>query len=115
MSSLPFCRLATAKWLATEVLKILQAGGLSSILLSTSREDPASTRLSLVQEHLVGVVCRLPDVLANRLGRSVKDGLLPKPYFRCLGEGILACLEGIRRDFKGITFLSRAVCSGHFA
>ena len=96
-----FHRLTTAKWLASEVLKILQSGGLASVLLSTSRQDPASTRLSVTQEHLVGVVCRLPDVLANRLGRYLKEGLLPKPYFKSLGEGVCGCLEGVHKDFKG--------------
>lgn len=100
-SWMPFCSLATAKWLASEVLKIVQSGGLGSILLTRSREDPAATRLSLQQQHLVGVVCRLPDVLANRLGRALKEGLLPKPYFGCVGEGVLRCLEGLRRDCKG--------------
>jgi hypothetical protein len=88
--------------LASEVLKILQSGVFPSILLSSCKEDPGSTRLSVAQENLVGVVCRLPDVLANRLGRSLKDSLLPKSYFQCLGEGLVTCLEGIRKDFKGV-------------
>ncbi len=96
-----FSRLVTAKWLASEVLKIIECGGLSSILLSASGEDPASTQLTHAQEHLVGVVCRLPDVLANRLGRYTKEGLLPRQYFKRLGEGLLGCLEGIRKLFKG--------------
>ncbi len=101
-SEVPLCfRLPTAKWLASEVLKLLQSGILPSLLLSESKSDPASSRLSLRQEELVGVVCRLPDVLANRLGQQLKEALFPKPYFELLGVGVAQCLESIHKNFKG--------------
>ena len=84
---------------------LLKSGVLSSLLLSESKGDPASSRLSPRQEELVGVVCRLPDVLANRLGRQLKQSLFPKPYFGLLGEGVAHCLEDIHKDFKGRKFL----------
>ena len=62
------------------------------------------------QEHLVKVLCRLPDVLANRLGRYLKEGLLPKPYFRSIGKDIFRCLESIRKQFKGIGVCNCELC-----
>ena len=94
-------RLPVAKWLSSEVLKLLKSGAFASLLLSMSRRDPASSRLSPIHEHLVGVVCRLPDVLANRLGRQLKEGLFPAPYFRQLGRDLLECLESIHVKWKG--------------
>lgn len=94
-----------AKWLAHEVLTIIESRGFATILSSMSSCDPASVSLSVLQEHLVGVVCRLPDVLANRLGRQLKEGLFPKPYFRRLGEGLVQCLENIHnKNFKGAVY-----------
>lgn len=94
-------RLPTAKWLANEVRKLLQnEDGLTSILVSNSiNSDP--NQLSPLQEHLVGVVCRLPDVLANRLGRQLKADLLPMAYFKRLGECLVGCLQHLYEKFEG--------------
>ncbi len=99
-------RLTTAKWLCNEVLSILQSGSVGSILaaqakLSASTSDGAKPRLSSQQQQLISAICRLPDVMANRVGRQLKEPLLPVPYFKSLGRSFRDSLVTVHSHHKG--------------
>lgn len=94
-------RLPVARWLANEVADLLASDDLTSDLFTQCSSNP-SPRLSPAQEQLVGVVCRLPDLLANRLGRSLPVTLLPTKYFQLVGGALYKCLERVYTSIKGI-------------
>lgn len=75
-------------------------GELCQVLYGECRRDP-SHGLTYRQEQLVGVVCRLPDLLANRMGHQLHHSLLPREYFTALGRSMLACLEQVHRALRG--------------
>ena len=95
-----------ARWLANEVADLLVSNSLTSDLFTQCSSNP-SPRLSPAQEQLVGVICRLPDLLANRLGRSLQATLLPAEYFRLVGGAVYNCLERVYTGIKG------AICIGN--
>ena len=86
----------TAKWLSHEVLELLSSGGLT-ILFNSQVRDTNTLHLSPAQEQLVGVVCRLPDCLANRLGRQLSRSLFPQQYFERVGNAIIEYLKELCR------------------
>ena len=94
-------RLPVARWLANEVADLLASDDLTSDLFTQCSSNP-SPRLSPAQEQLVGVICRLPDLLANRLGRSLPVTLLPTKYFQLVGGALYKCLERVYTSIKGI-------------
>lgn len=47
------------------------------------------------------MLCRLPDVLSNRMGRELPMSLLPYHYFSALGHGLTECLQQVYRALKG--------------
>ena len=100
-------RLPVARWLANEVADLLASDDLTSDLFIECSSNP-SPRLSPAQEQLVGVVCRLPDLLANRLGRSLPAMLLPAEYFRLVGGALYKCLERVYTSIKGTVPLMHA-------
>ena len=60
-----------------------------------------SPLLSPAQEQLLSALTRLPDCLANQLGRSLPASLLPQPFFSALGTGMLGCLRRLHSDLRG--------------
>ena len=103
-------RTPVARWLANEVVDLLTADSLTSDLFTQCSNIP-SPRLSPTQEQLVGVVCRLPDLLANRLGRSLPDTLLPVTYFKLVGRVLWECLKQVYATIKG-TYMYVIRCVG---
>lgn len=85
-------RVPVAKWLSHEVLELLSSGGLT-VLFNSQVQGTVSHHLNPFQEQLVGVVCRLPDCLANRLGRQLSRHLLPQQYFERVGNATVECLK----------------------
>lgn len=96
--SLP--RLQSARWLCSEVQDMLSRDELCQVLFNECRRDPAHS-LTSQQEQLVGVVCRLPDLLANKMGRQLHPSLLPRGYFAALGRSMVACLERVHTALRG--------------
>lgn len=95
------CRTPVARWLANEVADLLISDSLTADLLAQCSSNP-SPRLSPIQEQLVGVICRLPDLLANRLGRSLPAVLLPAEYFKLVGRALYNCLGRVYASIKGM-------------
>ncbi len=74
---------------------------------TTSHPPP----LTPSQEGLVGVLCRLPDVLANRMGRELPPALLPPQYFSAIGRGLMGCLHQVYKALKGMPSGSAATAT----
>ena len=86
-----YCRLPAAVWLSQEVQALISSGRLTSLLTAELGSSP----LTPEQDQLVGYLCRLPDSLANRLGRQIPSSLLPPQFFKSMGESIADCLKNI--------------------
>lgn len=106
------CRIPVARWLANQVSDVLTSGSLTSDLFAKCSSNP-SPRLTPAQDHLVGVVCHLPDLLANRLGHSLPTSLMPAAYFRLISQSLCKCLEEVHVSIKGeegVLFSSAWLC-----
>ena len=88
------------QWLAGKVLHRLSSGRLVEVMVAECREV-SGARLTAQQEHLVGVLCRLPDVLSNCLWQHLDPGLLPRPYFSQLGADVFLCLQQVHSILRG--------------
>lgn len=88
------------QWLAGKVLHLLSSGRLVEVMVAECREV-SGARLTAQQEHLVGVLCRLPDVLSNCLRQHLDPGLLPRPYFSQLGADVFSCLQQVHSILRG--------------
>lgn len=93
-------RAPVAKWLANEVSAVISSECLTSDLLAECSFNPSSC-LTPLQNQIVGVVCRLPDLLTNRLGHSLPSSLMPPAYFKLIGSCLFNCLESIYTSIKG--------------
>lgn len=100
LSPPPSCSTPAVRWLAEKVLRLLSSGSLVKVMVAECREV-SGARLTAQQEHLVGVLCRLPDVLSNRLSQHLDPGLLPQPYFSQLGADVFACLQQVHSILRG--------------
>ncbi len=96
LSSPGWYRLSAALWLSTEVQALLTSGRLTALF----RDELSPAPLSADLEQLVGVVCRLPDTLSNRLGRQLSPSLLPPQYFKMVGLSIADCLKDVAATSK---------------
>ena len=88
------------RWLAEKVLRLLSSGRLVEVMVAECREV-SGARLTAQQEYLVGVLCRLPDVLSNCLRQHLDPGLLPQPYFSQLGANVFTCLQQVHSILRG--------------
>jgi len=90
------------QWLAGEVLHLLSGGKLVEVMLTQCRDvHVGDARLTAQQEQLVGILCRLPDVLSNRLQQYLDPSLLPQPYFSQLGMDVFSCLQRVHNILRG--------------
>ena len=90
------------QWLAGEVLHLLSDGKLVEVLVAQCREvRVGDARLTAQQDQLVGVLCRLPDVLSNQLQQCLDPALLPQPYFSRLGMDVFSCLQRVHCILRG--------------
>ena len=95
-----FHRVATARWLARETEAILNESTLGSVLYEECCTPSAS--LSPAQEQLLCALTRLPDCLANQLGRTLPSFLQPLCLFSSLGRALLGCLHRVYTDLQGM-------------
>ena len=98
----PFLSISSsvAKWISNEVLQIITSNGLTTVLVNECKEH-VSARLHPTQEHLIGVVCRLPDVLSNSLSRQLTPSLWPGAYFMRVGKSLCECLQQVHSALRG--------------
>ena len=90
------------QWLAGEVLHLLSGGKLVEVMLTQCRDvRVGDARLTAQQEQLVGILCRLPDMLSNRLQQYLDPSLLPQPYFSQLGMDVFSCLQRVHNILRG--------------
>ena len=89
---------------------MISSDQLCQVLYEECRRDP-SHGLTSWQEQLVGVVCRLPDLLANRMGHQLHHSLLPRKYFAALSRSVLVCLEKVHGALQGGFTTSPALTS----
>lgn len=94
-----------AVWLEKEARHVVNIGALSDLLWEQCKEDISANTLSATQEHLVGYVCKLPDVIASRMGREVSSDLLPQTFFSRLATCVYHCLERLHSELGGNSFL----------
>ena len=101
-------------WLEKEAKHVVSTGALADLLWEQCVENITANSLSAAQEHLVGCVCKLPDVVAGRMGREVSLDLLPRAFFSRLATCVYCCLEKVHSSLKGKFILrdrtSQCVC-----
>lgn len=97
---LPSCSGVVVQWLAGKVLHLLSSGRLVEVMVAECREV-SGARLTAQQEHLVGILCRLPDILSNCLRQHLDPRLLPWPYFSQLGADVFSCLQQVHSILRG--------------
>lgn len=97
------CSTPVARWLANEVSHLLKSGSLASALFAEC-SGYSTSHLTPAQDQLVGVICHLPDLLANRLGRSLPALLVPPAYFKQVGMSLYNCLERVYAAIKGSSY-----------
>ena len=88
-------------WLEKEAKHVVSSGALADLLWEQCTEDVTANTLSAVQEHLVGFVCKLPDIVAGRMGRETSRCLLPQAFFSRLATCVYHCLEKLHSSLKG--------------
>ena len=105
--SFEICLFSTpaAAWLEKEAKEVVSTGALADLLWEQCTEDVAANALSPTQERLVGCVCKLPDVVAGRMGREVSPNLLPRAFFSRLATCVHHCLEKLHLSLKGKSIL----------